>query len=1048
MTAQDETYQFFVQESLELLQTLESGLLNLRQNAHPKQFHPLMRAAHSLKGGAACVGLSEISELAHNLENVFSALMQRRPEVDVDLEELLLQAFDTLKSPLLHQIHGEPVEADSAIATLQPILSRLEHKLGCNLAQIEEDLELPGMEDEDDSGLPEADMTQMLLAEEIHQGIARWESLLRDPDSHAALGEDLISQAEVLATIGQLVNMSQVAAIAQTALQALQANPAQAKTIAHLALADFRLTQGSGAQNHPNFQPNPQLVRLTRPVADKAASQALSQAPNGKPPTRPPLNGNGGNGTGAVISRPASRPSVPPAQTPAVKPSPSPTATVAASAVKTPAVTPVAVATPPVQPAVQVPPKAIPTPTKTPPVVAVPTPSSVSVEPDGAEMAPAASTLGIRVDLERLELLNNLVGELVTQENTFLLQHQQHQEILDTVQQKLNRLQKLNRSLQFWSLKTAKPVFEVGETGEITSFYASSKILRSSAYARYGLRHAMPDGRLSPTRSEYSLHDLLQTVLEEMAQIEETLQDLVLTHSSVQPLLKKRQKSLKQVQTNLQQARMLPIGNLLHRFGRMIRDLSIKNNKPVELQLLGEKTLVDKVVLEKLYDPLVHLVRNAFDHGIEAANLRQAAGKPPTGNITIRAYHRGNSTYVEVMDDGAGIEHEKIRKTLVSRQLMTPQAADKLSPESLQQYLFAPGFSTASTVNELSGRGFGLELVQRAVETLKGSIQVRSRLGQGTTFRLRLPFSLTVERLLVFSVESHLFALPMTSLLGVSAVPENQIEQHQGQAVYQWRGYQIPVRSLFPLSHYRYPRISTEGKGLNNFDQVGNRPSLWQQSGKVNLLFISHSNDAQKGASVMAIPINQVLMEQDLVIKPFSTTLTAPPYFYGCTVLGDGRLVPVLDAAALISPQELVVSAALPASLIPPVAETLAAPATILVVDDSPTMRKTLSVTLSKDNYQVVQARHGLEALSQLQQNPAIAAIICDLEMPQMNGFEFLSRYAQDFAGQPRPILMLTSRSSEKYRQQAFKLGATGYLSKPYLDRELLQQVAEALRNK
>ncbi|MCL1469012.1 hybrid sensor histidine kinase/response regulator [Argonema galeatum] len=1040
----DEIYHFFVQETLEFLQSLEKGLLTLRQEHSTNKIHSLMRAAHSIKGGAGCVGLTGIQTIAHQLENGFRALYREDVEFDRELEELLLQAYDTLRSPLMDQIKTGKCKTDTALKKIKLISTQLEAKLGHSL---EEETQVPEVE-------MNVDITQFLFTQEVAQGLTRWETLLTNPTSK--LVEELKAQAEVFVSFGELLNLPGFVAIAKTTISALQANPSQVKTIGQLAASDFRVSQAAVLKGDRSTggSPSTQLVNLAQLPKPKAKNT------NGNPSITPMPNSSlleDLDKTSSQLQKPLS------AQ--------APTSSLLEDLEKTSS----QVLTPPKASVAesslledlangfssskkaksQISDLQLSTESKkvkseisnikSPvikaelkeenkngfhhngkskiPVVEQPTAAvktNVSYEPTAVDLVwettqptqdPAGNEqnakLGVRVDLERLELLNNLVGDLVTQENSFFLQYQQHKEILDAIAQRLNRFNKLTRNYLGRGAEGQRGRGAEGQRG----------------------RGAEGKERSQITNSQLPI-PLEQTVEEEIAQLQEALQDMALTQQQVQQIIKKRQQTLNQLQTNLLNARMLPLENLLNRFPRMIRDFATKNHKQVNLQMIGMSTLIDKAILEKLYDPLIHLVRNAFDHGIETPQVREAQGKSPTGTITISAYHRGSNTYIEVQDDGQGIDPKKISRRAVAMNLLSPSEASILPKNRLYKYLFAPGFSTADRVSELSGRGVGLEAARLQLGALKGSIGVTSEPGKGSTFILRLPFTLTITKLLIFSVNANLLAIPVDALMAIAAAPEDRIETHQGQEFYSWQGRLIPVYSYTLLSSYNYPQTPPASDQLRG-------SYLWQKSGKIPLLLLSHRSQA------IALKIDQILMEQNLAIKPFGEAMTAPPYFYGCTILGDGRLVPAIDGSQLAawllqqkSAQNTVVST-LPISHNFKSVSSSSMPA-VLTIDDSVTMRKSLSLTLSKEGYQVLQARNGWEAIELLRQEPKIKAIICDIEMPQMNGFEFLSRCRKEFSVRALPVIMLTSRSSERYRLLAKQLGAIAYLTKPYLDKQLL----------
>ena len=905
-----ESYQFFLQEAPDLLRSLEEGLLGLRQEYSISAIWELMRIAHSIKGGAACVGLEQIQQLAHRLETAFKALSAEESiAIDLELEELLLRAFDCLRSALLQEIeagqHRTPANLGSPTrqAELQPpelIWAMLQAKL-----QPAQPPHVP----------------PFLFAAEIEKGLRRLAAILDSPSAEQIA--TLKTQLEIFNGIGEISQLPGFKAIAQASLTALNVNPAAVQAIAPLIQADLQAAQAAileGDRTQGGF-PSPDLMDWTHPH------------------------------TAAIPS-----PDAPP----------------------------------------------------------IPAASATSPSPPATGTRSAAGT---RPDWARLDSLSNLVSELATQSNRSLSYDQQHEETLQALSQSFDRFRQLTLSLSRWVSQQHPDISP------------SRQSQRSQAQNR---------------RSHSFLQTTTQAAVEELAHLGEAIQDLTLLEQQAQQLLKQRQKTLKQVQTNLLQARMLPIGELLSQFPRMVRDLATREGKQVKLTLKGTQTLVDKAILEKLYDPLVHLLRNAFDHGIESPELRQAIGKAPEASIIIRAWHRGNHTYIEVKDDGQGIDLEKIRATAIASHWLSAAEAAILSSRRLYEYLFAPEFSTATEVSQISGRGIGLYAVRSQLNLLKGSVTVDSKLGAGTVFTLRLPLTLTVTRLLIFSLNRHLFAIAVDSLATVQIASAEMLQIRKNQPFYCWKDQFVPLYPESLLSAYRYPLPCLTKSEIRSRSpssdpaEPAELPTDRQSGEKFPLLLLGH--DSQ----VVALKVDRIVTEQELVIKPFNEAIEPPPYLNGCTILGDGRLAPVLDSPALIE-RWLHFSRSQSQPLIPAFpAATLLHISTILVVDDSVTIRQTLSLTLQKAGYRVVQARDGWEAIAQLQLQPEISAVICDIEMPRMNGLEFLSRCRQQ--ENSMPIIILTYRSGEKYRQLAQQLGATHYLTKPFLEKELLSVLETCLK--
>ena len=617
----------------------------------------------------------------------------------------------------------------------------------------------------------------------------------------------------------------------------------------------------------------------------------------------------------------------------------------------------------------------------------------------------------VKVDLVRLDRLNNQIGELITQENGAILQIKQLQSLVNVLTDRLTHFERTTKGLQDLTDKSQHAKAKL----EIEPFVLSTEVSTESDF----------DPLQMDSYSE--LNTLVQGVMEEMAQFSEGMRDMTLIMQQAQQTQQQKKQTLKQVRNDLLWVRMFPLGDSLQRYPRMVRDMAKQYQKQVSVKLSGTNTLVDKAILDKLNDPLIHLVRNAFDHGVELPEDRQAQGKLAEATIEIRAYYRGNQTYIEVRDDGRGIDLERIKAKAIALHLTTAEEAKTLSNDRLHDFLFAPGFSTAAQVTELSGRGVGLDTVRSQIRLLKGSISIHSELGKGTTFTMRLPLTLTVAKLLVCSIGSNLLALPMDSLVSIVSIAPEELTTIQGKSYYRIQDQLIPVHSKDNfLNHYRIPRsISDHMQSL-----------AMPQDGKFPLLLIAGESD------IMALPVDHILQEQELVIKPFGNTIQPPPYLYGCTILGDGSLVPVIDTTALIMPER---SNNGPAGIDPVIEQSSDRIPSILVVDDSLTARHALCATLKKAGYHTIQARDGREALTQLQQHPHIQAVFCDVEMPHMNGFEFLTHCRRDYPKTRLPIIMVTSRSGDKHRQIATVLGATDYLTKPFLEQDLIKTLKTSL---
>ena len=560
------------------------------------------------------------------------------------------------------------------------------------------------------------------------------------------------------------------------------------------------------------------------------------------------------------------------------------------------------------------------------------------------------------------------------------------------------------------------------------------------------------------------LYSSLQVLLEEMVQLEESVDDITIFAQQSDRTINSQRQMLGQMRDELMWVRMLPLDQILQRFPRTLRELSNKYQKPVDLKLNGTGVLVDKAVLEKLADPLLHLLRNGFDHGIESPEIRAQQGKPATGTIEIQAYYQGNQTVIEIKDDGKGLDLAKITQKGIEQGLISLQEAANAPQEKLFELIFEPGFSTANQVSELSGRGVGMNIVRSQIETLKGKITVTSTPRKGSTFTMRLPLTLTIAKLLVCSLGSTAFAIPSDSIEEIIIPTAEQIKFANEQKFLLLNTKLIPIYDLKQVLQYNCP-ITDANSGSTAFKTIA-PPEDWLAP----LLLL------RRGQQLFALEIISLLSEQELVIKPYGKAIAAPSYSYGCTILGDGSLIPTFDGSALISmiigedllptvpslnfaaedePKDSLESSIVKTNfrgtidgantvINKPKATSLK---TIMIVDDSTALRRTMALTLEKAGYRVVQKKDGREALNGFKQNPDLDLIICDVEMPVMNGFEFLGMRRRDSALSQVPTFMLTSRSGVKHRNLAKQLGADGYFTKPYVEQEFLQEVKQILLN-
>lgn len=1104
-TIREQSYRYFLQEAPELLQVLEQDLFSLRDSYSINKIHNLMRTTHTLKGAAASVGLETIKSVAHSLEDIFKALFNPDVSIDPEVEALLFEGYECLRLPITAQLTGGQVNDTEILDRTAAVFAQLQDKLGDCFSQ--------------EAHIPSSvelgfDVTQSIFEVGVSQRLEELAVVIASADP-SAIATTLRTQVGVFQGLAESLNLPGFGAIAQAAIMALDADPDQAMIIAQTVLEDFRAGQeavlnGDRTQGGQPSLTLQQLAGLTTPSAwveigakhiqiqelDEAEDFVVdfptvsSQPSSSHPPTESTevdseaqaeetINSLleviwGGETVGDTETSEQEQ-------------------EIESSQEREPA-------------AAYTPPQAAPS--SQPPEVTVETASSRRVRTDSEptpmpqrEVGSHSST--VRVNVEHLEHLNYSIGELLTNHNLQELQNEQLQAAVRVLLTRLKQHEQRLSQLQDWSdrlfidaekrrlrelgvrsgdrgygeLETRAREWGVQDSLDVGMRNIGKMLSHDSSIQNPGRYFSSDETSFAPKSKIHNQFDsleldryneaqlLVQLILEDAVQLAEASEAIDLFSTQSTQTLGKQRRLLTSTRDSLMEARMLPLGEIMSRFPRVLQQLEALHDKSVVLELRGTDVLVDKVVAEKLYGPLLHLVRNAFDHGIELPALRRQRGKSEKGLIEMHAYYQGKSLVIEVRDDGQGLNYESIRQRAVELQLVTPQEVNRLNETQLTDFLFEPGFSTASQVNDLSGRGMGLDIVRAHLNTLQGTVSVHSEPQRGTTFLLQIPLSLTITKLLVTQAGERIYALLSDAIEQILIPQSHQIRSWEGGKVLQWGKDKeerlIPVHSLSKILNY-FSQLP------ESFISHSRRPVVGQEQ----LMPIILIRCQEK---LVGLEVDQLIGEQELVIRPLGSMITPPSYVYGGSILADGRLTLVLDGAALMqqvfdqqtevrtdqvvasstahllpfSPQQRQLPshprAALPASPEPDFRTR--ANKRILLVDDSITLRQTLALTLQKAGYQVLQAKDGYEAIEQLQHQVGIQLVICDIEMPRMNGFEFLKYRQQDAVLASIPVFILSSRSGEKHRLIASELGATDYITKPFLEHKLIAKVTDVIEN-
>ena len=645
--------------------------------------------------------------------------------------------------------------------------------------------------------------------------------------------------------------------------------------------------------------------------------------------------------------------------------------------------------------------------------------------------APTANTsnTSVRIPIDQLRRTSTLFGKLILERNAVNLRLKQVLGITALMKERLYQLEQSNTQLRKW-YDLAAVQGAIADNLDLqppTSYPQLSQGMVADSKTIAAGNNRVPTLFDALEMDRYSdLHLLSQTQMESIVQLKEVAADIDLVLREMAQSATELTRTSLSLQTSVTRMQMRPFADLVKRFPRTIRDLSRQYNKPVNLKLNGETTPIDRAVLDSLSDPLVHLIRNAFDHGIESAEERVNAGKPPTGTIAISAINRSKTTAITVRDDGRGIDLEAIRAR--ARQMGLPEEdLNQSSDSELLELLFEPGFSTASNVTELSGRGVGMDVVRSNVDAVRGSIRIESQPGQGTSITIEVPLMMSVLRVMLLETAGMVFAVPAQTVRTMVHLQADTVRQTDGREQLLWNDSIIPLIRLDRNLQFPKRRKPFAMEGIPKV----NRPTA----------AIFHQLESLGG-----LHIQRIWGEQEVATTAVNSPVNLPPGFESATILGDGRVIPLIDPVQLLQWVIQNPTSHSPSNNDVPVQPTHlvngAQPQSILIVDDSINVRRFLAVTLEKSGYQVHQAKDGQEALDMLLRGLSVSAVISDIEMPRLDGYALLSELRSRAEFEHLPITMLTSRASEKHRKLAMKLGASAYLSKPYTEHELLQTIA------
>jgi chemosensory pili system protein ChpA (sensor histidine kinase/response regulator) len=582
----------------------------------------------------------------------------------------------------------------------------------------------------------------------------------------------------------------------------------------------------------------------------------------------------------------------------------------------------------------------------------------------------------VRIDIHSVEQIMNLMGELTIVKNYLLSQIKNVASLRDEI-----------------SFSGRRLLTEVSGFSDRSSYSIAGKV-------KY----------IDPLLSEfhelefdrYDEINLFARKLQEITDdIHESMKSLSKFFESLESKIRVMDKLITRSKEEISEARMIDLGRLYQRFTRAVRDISLQHGKKIRFLTSGYETKIDKIIFERTFESLLHILRNAIAHGIESPEERVKKGKPEEGTIHLNAKREGNAVVVEIKDDGRGIDFDAIRQTAQRKGLLSP--SEKPTREDLLQLIFMSGFTTLREADMTSGRGVGLDAVKETLATINGTVEIHTEKDKGTTFRFKVPLSLVIINVVIFEAGGIEFIIPSTIVQELAEVPFNEIIDSE---TFTLRDKIIPFKSINSVL------------GLADRTAVKIKPLM--------VLNISGKN--------YGLVVDRLIGQEETIIKTFGKFLEGIKYYSGVSISADGKIRPVVNALAIVS-----------ASSIALMKETTALPVevhkhAILVVDDSLSVRKFIGAILQGRNFEVFTATNGLEALNIIDEN-RIDLVITDLEMPVMHGYELLGELKRRGLLSIIPVIVLTSRSSSKHEEKAFGLGASDFLIKPFEEENLLETV-------
>ncbi|TLD85035.1 hybrid sensor histidine kinase/response regulator [Helicobacter sp. MIT 11-5569] len=471
------------------------------------------------------------------------------------------------------------------------------------------------------------------------------------------------------------------------------------------------------------------------------------------------------------------------------------------------------------------------------------------------------------------------------------------------------------------------------------------------------------------------------------------------------------------IQLAVMKTRMLPIGRVFNKFPRMVRDLSRELGKNIDLVISGEETELDKSIVEEIGDPLVHLIRNACDHGVESKEDRAAAGKPEQGTVELKAYNEGNHIVVEIKDDGKGMDPDVLRSKAVEKGIISEREADSMTDKEAYGLIFKAGFSTAKVVTNVSGRGVGMDVVKTNIEKLNGIIDVDSTHGEGTTLKLKIPLTLAIIQSLLVGVQEEFYAIPLASVIETVRISQDEIYTVENKSVLRLRNEVLPLVRLADIF------------GVN---------AVFDNSEQAYVVVIGLAENK------IGVIVDFLIGQEEVVIKSLGSYLKGTEGIAGATIRGDGRVTLIVDIAAMM---QMAKNVKVSISKLKQESETRheknsPSDYKVLIVDDSMTDRSIMKKCLKPLGISITEATNGVEALDIVKNSDSnFDAILIDIEMPKMDGYTLAGEIRKYAKFKNLPLIAVTSRTSKTDRMRGVESGMTEYITKPYSPEYLMNVV-------